>query len=495
MKIAARAALHAALCFGLLSIGGCAAGPNYRSAGATELPLPTQWLAPLPHQGQLAALSQWWLQFDDPVLGRLIDAAERSHPQLDAALGVIREARAGVGSAGAARLPQLAASGSASRVGGDSSSGVETPYSLLGGALDASWELDLFGGNRRNSQAARARLDAAEAQWDEARVSLAAEVADAYVSRRHCERLLQIQNETLSSRQQTLQLTELKLASGAIAPAEAAQARAAVFDSDNQRGAQQGLCQQQLNRLAALSGLSAAALQEALQHANASGAIPVLAQPAVPSIPADLLSQRPDLRISERNAAAASAEIGVAVASRLPSLTLLGNIGINRIDRADLTTRSWSWGPSLRLPIFEGGAGRAREEAARARYDQAMADYRHTVLGAVNEVEDALVRVDAASRRIDSAQQAALAYGESLQAQQQRYQLGAGSLLELEDIRRLSLASHEALAGVQLELAEAWIALYKAVGGGWDTAPAASPPMPSPSAAHAVHPSFSGAGA
>jgi NodT family efflux transporter outer membrane factor (OMF) lipoprotein len=203
--------------------------------------------------------------------------------------------------------------------------------------------------------------------------------------------------------------------------------------------------------------------------APGSGRIPAPPDAGAPEVPAQVLSQRPDVSSAECAVAGASADIGVAVASRLPSLTLAGSIGINafRISGQSLTTKSWSFGPSVSLPVFDGGAGAARVETARARYDQALAGYRAKVRQAVQEVEDALVRLDAADRRLDAATVADAQYAKVLEAASARYRLGAGSLLQLEDVRRTTLSASQSLAAVQLERAQAWVALYKAVGGGW----------------------------
>src|SRR3546814_42129 len=287
-------------------------------------------------------------QFDDPLLTELVETAECRQPSIDAAVGAVREARAAVMSSRGGLLPNLGARGAMTRSSGASdTAGSDSPaYTLLNGSLDASWELDLFGGARRGLEASQARLQAAQASWDEARVTLAAEVADAYVQRRYCEHLLVLYQDTLDSRRETERLTSLKLNAGFVAPADEAQARAGSYDSENQLIAQQGICQQNLNRLAQLSAMPSAELETKLADTPDAGiahgddtqatayrsAIPVPLQPAVPAVPAAILSQRPDVMADERALAAASAEIGVAVASRLPSLSLSGMIGINRVE-------------------------------------------------------------------------------------------------------------------------------------------------------------------
>ncbi|MDB5969140.1 MAG: putative outer rane chanel lipoprotein [Hydrocarboniphaga sp.] len=497
-------------------LGGCAVGPDYTPPDPQASGLPQAWHARLPHDGATTTLTSWWQQFDDPLMTELVTAAEQGHPSIDAAVGAIREARAELAQTRGRFLPSATASGSATR-NGSSASGEAAllsttadtgTYSLLSGALDASWELDIFGGARRAYQSDSARLSAARADWHEARVSLAAEVADAYVQRRYCERLLALYRDTLDSRRQTERLTLLKLKAGFAAPSDEDQAQAAAYDSENQLIAQEGSCGQDLNRLTALTGVAPADLETRLaataQATSPAGeppadgkatepaaawraGIPVPLNPAVPGVPAQILSQRPDLGSAERALAASMADIGVAQASRLPSLTLVGNITVNRIRHVEGSSRSWYWGPSVSLPIFEGGAGLARVEAARARYDQSLASYRSHVLSAVQEVEDALVRVDTSTRRAEAARQSERHYSALLASQENRYRLGATSLLELEDSRRLTLASRQALAAVQLEISSSWIALYKAVGGGWaDDIGNPATPIPASSAAAAA---------
>lgn len=511
----------------------CAVGPNYQKPPPTLAGVPESWHARLPHDGAVTELAQWWRHFDDPLLIELVDTAESFYPSIDSAVGALREARAADLSARAGFLPRIDAAGSITRNGSSASSeaastglGSDTSaYTLSSGALDASWELDVFGGLRRSHQASQARIEAATANWHDARVSLAAEVADAYVERRYCERLLQLYQDTLRSRRETERLTALKVRAGFASPADEAQARAGAYDSENQLIAQEGICVQDLNRLVALTGwpverLSARLADTAVATAPApagSGAedpaststqnryragIPVPLHPIVPGVPAAILSQRPDLMASERELAAASADIGVAQASRLPSLTLFGNIAFNRVTHVDGSARSWSWGPSLDVPLFEGGAGLARVQTANARYAQALASYRLSVLNAVQETENALARVDASVRRAEAARLSEENYSRLLLSQENRYRSGATSLLDLEDSRRLALSSREQLAAVQSEISRSWIALYKAVGGGWqndplppDVAAAESPPPNPVVPEHAAVTATEGAGA
>jgi len=470
-----------------LVLAGCAVGPDYRTPQLTGTEAPQGWRATLPHHGSRMALARWWEQFHDPVLTQLVEQADASSPTVAQAVSRVREARASVSGSQATLFPQLKGSGSATRQGGFGSSAFAGGGSGLSGLsastlsptlglgtittlaaqADASWEIDLFGGKRRSLEGADARLTASEADWHDARVSLAAEVANTYLQQRECEALVDIDAATLSSRQETLQLTERKFRAGFAAPADYAQAQATVGDAINALEGQRAQCAQGINKLVMLTGIDHDALNGLLT--KSTGQIPAPPDAGVPDVPAQVLSQRPDVSSAERAVAGASADIGVAVASRLPSLTLAGSIGINsfRFSGQSFTSKSWSFGPSVSLPIFDGGAGAARGETARARYDQALASYRGKVRQAVQEVEDALVRLDASDRRLDAATMADTQYAKVLEASNARYRLGAGSLLQLEDVRRTALQASQSLAAVKLERAQAWVALYKAVGGGW----------------------------
>ncbi|CAJ0706312.1 efflux transporter outer membrane subunit [Ralstonia holmesii] len=467
-----------------LVLAGCAVGPDYHTPPLSGTEAPQAWHATLPHHGSRMALAHWWEQFHDPVLTQLVEQADATSPTIAQAVGRVREARASVSTSQAGLLPQLKGSGSATRQGGFGgsqfaggaggvSAGALNPtlglgtITTLAAQADASWEIDLFGGKRRSLEGADARLTASEADWHDARVSLAAEVANAYLQQRECEALVNIGAATLSSRQETLQLTERKFRAGFVAPADFAQAQATVGDAVNALEGQRAQCAQGIDKLVTLTGMDHDALNGLLSKASAQ--IPAPPDAGVPDVPAQVLSQRPDVSSAERAVAGASADIGVAVASRLPSITLAGTIGINsyRLGGQSLTSKSWSFGPSVSLPIFDGGTGAARVETARARYDQALASYRSKVRQAVQEVEDALVRLDASDRRVDAATMADAQYAKVLEASNARYRLGAGSLLQLEDVRRTALQASQSLAAVKLERAQAWVALYKAVGGGW----------------------------
>jgi NodT family efflux transporter outer membrane factor (OMF) lipoprotein len=443
---------------------------------------PTSWHAALPHGGTIAGLTEWWKRFDDPTLTRLVEAAEQNSPTIALAVGRVREARAAVTSSRASLLPSLSGSGSITRgknlSGGTGAAGGETLSTVKSASADAGWELDLFGGNRRSLQGSKARLSSAEADWHDARVTLAAEVANAYTTAREYQNLIALYNQEFASRQATEQLTALKIREGLAPRADALSVEASTASSASTLENQRGLYAQTLNQLVMLTGLTFAQIESAL---GAPAAIPRIANTVELALPASTVSQRPDVRSTERQLAAASADVGVAIADALPSLSLAGSIGINtsRAGGQSTTLRTWSFGPSLNVPLFQGGANAAKIESARARYDQALAAYRSSVLTAVQEIEDALVRIDTVSRRRAYAEKAAGNYSSYFAAIEKSYREGKSSLLQQEDARRQSLSTQESLLAVHLEQAQSWVALYKAVGGGWETSPAVTPTMTS----------------
>lgn len=434
---------------------------------------PPQWQAALPHGGDAGALADWWARFDDPVLARLVQQAQQRNPGLAQAAARIAQARAAARATGSAAWPSLDLQAGAQRSGTGlpPTPGVQTAGSLT---LDARWEIDLFGATRRSVEAADARAAGAALQWHQARVSLAAEVASTYVGLRACEAVLALYTQDADSAAQTRGLVQQKVDAGFDAPANGGLARAAAADAANRVVAQRAECAVLQRQIAQLTDEPLPALQAAL--APGQGRLPVPGGFAVDAVPARVLAQRPDLAAAERALAAAAAEVGAAQADRWPRLALTGSVGRAglRFGGQDYGAQTWSFGPSLLAPVFDAGRRGAAVDAASARYDEAAAAWRERVLGAVREVEEALTRLDAAEAREKDAERAAAGYAEFLAAAQTQWRVGTGSLLDLEQARRNALAAEAALVQVRRERVGAWLALYKAVGGGWQPETAAT---------------------
>ena len=454
----------------VLVLAGCSTTrlPSQPSSAAA-----LQWSSTLPHGGDAQALTHWWARFDDPLLAALIGQAQASNPSLAQATARIRQARAGLRSAEAGRLPTLDANAQANRGRSAASNfGTATQY---GASADARWEIDLFGATRAEVAAATARAEQADLGWHAARVSLAAEVAQTYVALRSCEAQRTVLEQDAGSQQQTAGLTREKVRVGFEAPANGALADAAAADASNRAIAQRADCDVLLQTLSVLTGQATAALRDGL--ASRSAQLPRPAQFAVSTLPAQLLAQRPDIAAAERDVVAAAADVGVAEAAKYPRLVFGGNIGVAglRIGGASSDSRTWGFGPSLSLPLFDGGAIAAREEAARGRYDEARAVLDDRLRRAVGEVEEALLRLDSATRREADAARASQGFRDYFAAAEERWRIGAGSLIDREDARRTALAAQSALLAVQRERVLAWIALYRALGGGWSAETGSTP--------------------
>ena len=429
-----------------------------------------QWQAPLPHDGSMASLKNWWAQFKDPVLDQLLAQAQNESPSLEIALANIRAARANVMSARAQGIPDLSTTGNMTRSKGGGGGGTAAfPSSTIeidSISLDASWEIDLFGKIRAAKQAAKAQLEAKKIAWHDARLSLAAEVANNYVNYRACQASVQALQQAFDSRQETARLTGISAKAGFSAPADLALAEAATRASESTLDGQQAECDGLVKALVELTNLPEPELRSLL--AKGKG----LPQPAmfeVNALPASLLTRRPDLAIDERNLAEASANVGVAKAQLYPSLTLSGSIGYRRTSFNGIVTRtnSWSYGPSVKLPIFDGGTLRADLAEARANFDSLMATYKQDVRKALKEVEQALVNLDSATRRSKSEEASAQQYARYFQAAELNWKSGGLDLLALEDARRQKINAELNLVTQQKNRVLQWIALYKAFGGDW----------------------------
>jgi NodT family efflux transporter outer membrane factor (OMF) lipoprotein len=466
---------------------GCTVGPDYRAPSPVVEPA---WTAALPHSGDEAALIGWWERFSDPTLLRLVQAAESDSPDLALAWARIEEARANLtgdmsavgpqvsGGAGVTRNGPLAGNqGQPTMSSGPLAGGQGRPTTARSVSVDATWEIDIFGSVQRSTEKAQATLGVRTADWHAARVSLAAEVARTYVSYRSAELLVEEYRQEQASSQRTADLTRRKVQAGFAAPADAELAVASAAQVANLLISQQAEVAQYHTALAALTGLPRAKLETLM--ADGRGSLPSTSGLTVTAVPVQVLAQRPDVAAAERSLAVASAAIGVAEADRYPRLTLSGDItlGRQRSDGVSLGTSTWSFGPSLSLPLFDGGRRAAEAQAARARYEQAYATWRKTVRSAVQESENALITLDATVRRQEGAERATAGYDASLAATTASWEHGGTSLIDLETVRRQALSARRDLISLRASRIAAWISLYKALGGGWTPDTQAHPPL------------------
>lgn len=442
----------------LLGLTACATvGPEYREPA---LQLPSTWQAP--QSGKLTELKRWWASFRDPALDLLLDAAQKDNPTLARAAAAIERARADRTGVAAGYLPQVAAVGD-DGWSGSLKNGTGTSRSRAFG-FDAAWEIGAFGKARRSVESAEALEQARSAQWHDARVSLAAEVGATYIDYRACRLKQKYYTEQTRSQSKTTELTALSVEAGFAAPADARLAEASAASTRSTALGQKAECEVLVKSLVALTGLPEPGLRKSLGEE-----VPPLPRPEglqVNSLPADLLRQRPDLVSAERTLASTSALIGVAESARYPSLSLSGSVGFSAVSGYS-TLAPWSFGPTLAIPLFSAGRIEAGVKGARADFDTALANYRQAVRDAVKEVEQSLVRLEGVAKREEEAVRSAEGYRAYLSASEENWRVGRTSLLDLETARRSAIAADVNLLELKQSRLLYWIALYKAVGGGW----------------------------
>ncbi len=445
----------------LVPLAGCAVGPDYVKQDPAA---PANWSVTAGARIAQQDISHWWLRLDDPMLTELITTALRNSPDMRSARAKLQESRARLDITDAGLMPRLNAALGANR----SKSGDASPANQFNAGFDASWEIDLFGGLRRASEAAEADAGATLANLYNTQVTLAAEVALNYVQLRSLQQRLAIARNNLAAQRETLKITEWRAQAGLVTSMEVEQANSNLQQTLAGIPALATNLSKAENRLAVLLGQFPASLHDKL---DASAALPPLPDEIALSIPADTLRQRPDVQAAERRVAAETARIGQESAARYPSFSLGGSLGWKALtagglgDSANLT-RSLS--ASLAQPLFDGGRLSSRVGAQNAVQQQALIAYEQTVLLALEEVENALTSYANSHERRAALQNAATSARNAALMARQRYEGGLIDFQSVLDTDRTLLSSEDSLAGAELDERTALIGLYKAMGGGWN---------------------------
>jgi multidrug efflux system outer membrane protein len=422
------------------------------------------------------ARGEWWKLFGDDVLSALETEALAANQDLHAAAARVEQARAAAGLARANYWPQFAVNGSVTRERASGTTDNVLPDTLTTtyrAPLVASWELDLFGRVRRLTESARAEAGASEATFESVRLSLTAEVAAGYFSLRALEQELAIVQETIALRRRAFDLVTARLRSGTAADLDAARAENELASTEVEASVLANRRATVQNALAVLVGRPASGFEIA---GSANRALGQVAVPVIPAgLPSDLLERRPDIAAAERSLAGANARIGVAKAAFFPAISLTGGAGyasgdIDRLFQAD--SRAWSIGPSLYLPIFQGGRNRANLARSRAAYEEAVAVFRQRVLVAFREVQDALTAIHYLSEQSGAQERALSSAHRATVLAQRRYDAGYVSYLEVIDAQRTALSNQRASVQLTAQRLNTSIALIKALGGGWSSATA-----------------------
>ena len=422
--------------------------------------------------------AQWWHDFGDPQLDRLVEQALRDSPNLGVARARLRRAQAATESAGAARYPQVTGSLDVTRQRFSENSLYPPP---LAGSIDNtgtlqanfSWELDFFGKNQAALQAALGSARAAEADVAAARVVLASNVARTYFQLLHVQEQLAVARRTLQQREEQLKLVNQRVGAGLDTTLEQRQSEGALPEARQQIEALEEQAQLTRNALAALV---------ASQDVPAAGQLPALATlhggTALPALPADLLARRPDVDAARWRVEAANQDVRVAQAQFYPNINLTAFLGLSTLGLGrllDVGSTQWGVGPAVRLPIFDAGRLRANLTGRNADLDAAIESYNGAVLEAFHEAGDAMASLRSLARQQVEQRQAEAAAEGAYDIAVQRYRAGLGTYLNVLSAENAVLAQRRLGVDLAARALDARVALYRALGGGYaaDTAVAA----------------------
>jgi multidrug efflux system outer membrane protein len=476
-------------------LASCAVGPNYVQPTPS---VPAQWSDAATSSTNVnavdasaASLSQvdaWWTSFNDPLLSSLIERAATTNLDVRQTVLRIAEARAQRDVSAAGRWPQVSANAAYQRqrfsentltgqqltAAAASGVNVPNPYDQYQLGLDASWEIDLFGRIRHSVEAANADTQAAIEDRHAVLLSLASEVAQSYIELRGAQLSLRITRDAVATQHDLLELTQQRRSAGLTSELDVANAAALLASSEAQAPTLERQITQGINQLSQLLGREPNALRTELEAAQMLNLTP----PQVPlGIPAEVARQRPDVRRAEARLHAATARVGVAVAELFPRLSLGASAGWQAQDASNLTdwaSRFISFGPQLELPIFSGGQRRATVRLQTIHEQEAALDYERTVLASLHEVENALAAYTAEQSRHESLNIAVARNRDAVELARLRYGSGVASFLEVLDAERTLQQNELQFAQSVTVMTTDLVALYKALGGGWDELDAAA---------------------
>ncbi len=443
-------------------LAGCAA-PIVRDGALPAVPVPAGWSTATGAPAPPTPLAAWWQHFDDPQMAALVAQALEVNASVLGARAALARVRAQRDVQGAGLLPFADASASAQRT----RTGSAGTGNVFQAGLDASWEVDVFGGLRSAVEAAEADVRTAQAELADVQVSLAAEVALAYIELRGQQSRLAIARANLALQDETLQLARWRVQAGLATSVDVEQARAAREQTAAQIAALESAARLPKHALAVLTGQAPGALQAVLAH---SRPVPRVDQGLALAIPAETLRQRPDVRAAEQRILAALARVSQADAARYPGFRLGGSLGLRAPTLGDLASGAAVVNAllgSISVPLFDGGALRAQVRAQEAALEQARLAYRGTVLGALKDVEDALVALRSDRERLQRLQSAAEAAGNAALLAQQRYASGLIDFQVVLDTQRTLLGTQDGVASTTASVGTDHVRLYKALGGGW----------------------------
>jgi multidrug efflux system outer membrane protein len=457
------------------SLSGCMVGPNYQRPSLQETAQFKSQPSTQPVTGPTAIPTQWWKLYADEQLDRLITTADASNQNIQQAVARLDQARALARVAGSFLLPTVSSTPTFTRTresgnrtsaitGAPAAAATFNDWSI---PLGLTYEIDVWGRVRRSFESANAQAIASAFDETVVRLSIEASVAQFYYALRSLDAQEQILNQNVDAYKEQVRLVGVQLKNGLVGPLDLYQARALLEATQAQARDVQRARDDQEHALALLCG------QPPAEFAVAKNPLTQASAPAVPAgLPGQLLSRRPDVAEAEQNVVAANAQIGVAIADFYPTFTLTGDAGFESGDLKhllDWKSRMATLGPSVSIPIFQGGRLKANLDATRAQLRQNVAAYVNQVLTAYGDVEDALTDLHALTDEVERLQRAVDASKEYLRVANSQYKNGLVNYLVIIDAERTLLANQLSFAQtINLQTA-ASIHLIKALGGGWES--------------------------
>lgn len=461
-----------------LLLSGCAVGPDYQSPVVS---IPKKWheTSSIPKWVQP---DKWWQTFHDKELNQLIIEAIAANLDLKLALERVKDARAQKWSAIAAGLPSLDAKSTLSRRFNNSSGASQSGSGSAGGGFgigrqhinifqlgfDAQWELDLFGGVRRAVEAADATIDSEVENSRDVLVTLLGDVARNYIELRVNQQLVEITRKNLSAQRETQALTEVRQQSGLTSMLDVTQAQALADATEAKLPNYEAQVKQAVHAISVLLGREPGALAVRLERQTT---IPAVATLVIPDLPSELLKRRPDIRYAERQMAYANATIGVATAELYPKVNLAAFLGLQNTTITDFTPlgKSWSAASTITMPIFNWGKLNANIKSKKSQFEQTFLTYQSTVLAAFQEVEDALIAYSKEQERHKALAKAVSANQLAVHLATELYQKGLTGFIDVLETQQALFQSESELVNSDAKISSNLVALYKALGGGWQT--------------------------
>lgn len=466
-------------CFMISSFSGCAAGTDYKKP---ETEMPEKWIGAddavdsvfvTQHDIEVEN-GKWWNSFQDRILSSIVEKALKNNHDIKMASARLRQSRALKASALSALWPQVDASASYKRTGSGntekfSSAVVNSEYDSFRAGFDASWEPDFFGENRRGLEAAEADEIAFEEDKKAVILTISAETASDYLNLRAVQQQIETAVKNLEAQRQILDITERKFQAGLSSRLDFTSAKAQAASAEARIPELEASERSLVYSIGVLTGEGASILSSLSRKSPVPPSPPFI--PA--GLPSDLLKRRPDIKKAEAQLHAAVARSGAAQAAYFPKISLTGSFGYAGQDADSFlnwSSRSWSFGPAVSIPVFNAGRIAANIEAKNALEEQALANYEKTVLSALKDVETSLYSY---SRDMKKHSHLANAARENLDAAEMAmslYSAGKISYSRVLEARRSQYSSEESLAASNGKLAADIVSLYKALGGGWDSA-------------------------